>query len=322
MPRSSRDIPPMGRDTGFYRMSGVRLASAVPLPELPAASRGPVAHRIERGSGGRGPEPVDWFHRWLANGRPWLRLGRSASGYVLSFPRWADFVVSQDGREIRCHPGRGLPAGTLRHLLLDQVLPLAFSLRGELVLHGSAVHVPGLGGVAFIGRSGRGKSTLAATLAAAGCPLIADDMLVLRRQRGAVFAVPAYPGVRLWPQDARRHGAAGGRVAHYTPKRRVGAATLPVRTRPSPLAALFIMEPRARRGAMARVLPGSPGERLIDLVRFAYVMDVHDRRQLAHIFSELGAVVEAVPAMRLRVLDSRRDIGRIAAAVREAASRV
>ena len=306
-----------------YRTSGVRIASTFALPELPRAGRGPIAHHVERREGGRPAMPVEWYHRWLANARPWLRFGRSAAGYVLSFPRWADFVVAPDGSRVSCYPSRGLPARTLRHLLLDQVLPLAFTLAGRLVVHASAVHVPGFGAVAFAGRSGRGKSTLAATLVAAGCELLTDDTLVVERHGGAVVVLPSYPGVRLWPVDAGRHGGARVTpVAHYTTKRRVAGTSLRMRDRPSRLRALFLMAPRRQMAAPLRVRTCAPRACLMALVRVAYTTDIHDRRQLARIFEGVGWMTENVPIAILTVRDSRRALPSIGEAVRMAVREV
>ncbi len=50
------------------------------------------------------------------------------------------------------------------------------TLRGETVLHASAVALDGL---AFVGQSGRGKSTVAALLCLDGAELVTDDVLAM-----------------------------------------------------------------------------------------------------------------------------------------------
>ena len=53
---------------------------------------------------------------------------------------------------------------------------------------------------AFVGRSGAGKSTMAAAMAAiGGGEIISDDCLVLHPRAGAWWAMPSGAGVRLWP---------------------------------------------------------------------------------------------------------------------------
>src|SRR5262245_62128690 len=223
-----------------YRWCDVTVLSAIALPELRRGRLARNAWRVDLDGAPRGNHT--WFHRWRIARRTWLAFARTPDGYLLRFPALADFAVSPGARRVVCRPRRGLPAATLRHLLLDQVLPLALSAE-RLVLHASAVHVPGFGAVAFIGRTGRGKSTLAAALALPGCALLTDDCLVIGERGGRVSVWPSYPGVRLWADAAAALGnpAPASALAHYTRKRRLPAdARLPFRSRPSPLRALFL----------------------------------------------------------------------------------
>jgi hypothetical protein len=123
--------------------------------------------------------------------------GKINGGYLLRFPGLADFTVSRSGRDLQCtHFVAGTPLDTLRHLMLDRVLPLVLNLLGDNVLHATAVLTPA-GVCAFIGPAGAGKSTLAAFLSTAGYPPFCDDCMVVRLN-GDAYATPGYPGVRLW----------------------------------------------------------------------------------------------------------------------------
>ena len=57
-----------------------------------------------------------------------------------------------------------------------------------------------------------------------GCPFISDDCLRLKEKDQNIYAIPAYPGFRLW-EDAEKFlfGGNGNHksVAHYTSKLRV-----------------------------------------------------------------------------------------------------
>jgi hypothetical protein len=304
-------------------VSGLTLASTIPLPELPRTPRGPVGCHVRRRTDAVELGSVDWFHRWRLGDRTWLRFGRHAGGYLLRFPHLSDFVVSSAGDRIDCHPFPRLPAATLRHLLLDQVLPLSLTLGGRVVLHASAVHVPGFGSVAFAGESGRGKSTLAAALASRGAQLVTDDTLVLEREGTGLVAIPGYPGVRLWADQLAGSDRARARaVAHYTTKRRLRPGALTFRLRPSPLRAVFLLAPRAPGIAPAAFGRCSPRNRLMGLVRVAYVMDVEDRARLAELFDNLARIAAEVPVARLRVRDSLAAVGCAADAVQQVARAV
>jgi hypothetical protein len=295
------------------------VGSDIPLPQLRRSTRRGVQCRIELAPAAVGAEDLEPFHVWRVRGRPWLSCARDPSGYVLRFPGLADFGVAAEGERIWCRPGPRLPPSTLHHLLLDQVLPLAIGRAGRLVLHASAVHVPGVGAVAFAGTTGRGKSSLAAALARRGCPVITDDCLVLDDGTAGPTAAPGYPGLRLWRDMARtlgpRRAPPHERVAHYSAKKRVGAALVPFRSRPSRLKALFVLARRAHLSVAARASPLSPRERFVAIVPFTFLLDIDDRGQLSRTFAQLTSVVTAVPVMRLQVCDDRRALGDIADSV-------
>ncbi len=303
-----------------YRLHGLTVGSDIPLPQLRRSTRRSVECRIELAlptvDAAAELEP---FHVWRARGRTWLSCARDASGYVLRFPGLADFGVAADGERIWCRPGPRLPQSTLHHLLLDQVLPLAIGRAGRLVLHASAVHVPGVGAIAFAGATGRGKSSLAAALARRGCPVITDDCLVLDESTAGPTAAPGYPGLRLWRDMARtlgpRHASSHERVAHYSAKKRVGAGLVPFRSRPSQLKALFVLARRAHLSVAARASHLSPRQRFVAVVPFTFLLDIDDRGQLSRTFDQLTTLVTAVPVMRLQIRDDRRALGDIADSV-------
>lgn len=300
-----------------YQLHGLTVASGITLPGVRRSARGRGSRLSIEIAGAPGEHRVDSFHHWRVKGmrqRPWLSIGRRAGGYVLRFPDLADFEVSAAGDHIRCRPAARLAGSTLRHLLLDQVLPLALSRSGHLVLHASAVHIPRVGSVAFVGPTGCGKSTLAAALGLRGCPVVTDDCLVvdgLQKGENTSMAVPGYPGLRLWRDAARGLGLerdAGASVAHYSAKRRLATSAVRFRSRPSPLCALFVLGRRRPPGEPTRTRAFGSRDRLIALAPYTYVMDVEDRRQLSQMFRSLSTLVTRIPVVRLNLRESRRRV--------------
>lgn len=154
-----------------YKFCDFSLASNVRFPELPPAGETTAQCRFHL-LPGKSPrfDRCRWTHEWrLPGGRRWLRFAKRDSDYLLRFPGLVDFLVAEGGSEVRCHPRPDTPPSTIRHLFLDQVVPLVLSRQGKLVVHASAVLTPS-GVVAFLGHSGWGKSTLAASFAQAGVP--------------------------------------------------------------------------------------------------------------------------------------------------------
>lgn len=163
------------------------------------------------------------FHQWaFPDGALWTQFFRQGAGYLLRFPDLADFEVSADGASVQGYPAPGVSSPTVEHLYLNQVLPLALSRQGKLVLHGSAVDIGGQG-VAFLGESGRGKSTLAASFATEGTRFLTDDGLLLEWAGEQCLIIPSHPSIRLWEdsQSALMHaGTAMAPPVSFTSKAR------------------------------------------------------------------------------------------------------
>ena len=295
-----------------YLVYGVGLASDTALPELKLFAAGTAAGQISINVR-LGDANADtgcltaarWFLRsTLSNADDWALCGKIEGGYLLRYPGFADFIVDRAGRELRCvriEPGT-VPQ-TLRHLLLDQVLPLVLNLLGRDVLHATAVDTPS-GICAFIGPAGAGKSTLAASFAAAGYSTFCDDCLVLRRN-GGILCTPGYPGVRLWSDSFAalgHHPVKRSDVAGYTSKCRIVSNTRQFPDGLRPLIAIFrISRPADGEPVLstARIEPLTGREAFMELVSAAYVLDVIDPPTLLRHFRCIEQLVTQVPIARL-----------------------
>jgi energy-coupling factor transporter ATP-binding protein EcfA2 len=193
---------------------------------------------------------------------------------------------------------------TVRHLLLDQVLPAISSGEQGSGLHASAVVVGGEA-VAFAGKTGLGKSTLAASFAAAGFPALTDDCLIVKEAGERFLAVPAYSSLRLWNDSATALGADLGRrhrVAAYSQKIRVNRSTskIPFSGDPAPLRCVYLLETRAASRALL-IEPVSERDAFIALVRLAFRLDPYDRVHLANEMDRLARLSQVVSIRLLRV---------------------
>jgi hypothetical protein len=259
------------------------------------------------------------FHQWVfPDGTLWTQFFRQGAGYLLRFPELADFEVSADGCTVQGFPAHGVSSPTVEHLYLNQVMPLALSRQGKLVLHGSAVDIGGQG-VAFLGESGRGKSTLAASFATAGTRFLTDDGLLLEWVEGCCMVIPSHPSIRLWEdsQDALvSEGAAMAPAVSFTSKSRFLAG-------PS---IAFCDEARILRRVFflgegdvetTIIEPLRPAEALIELVKHSFLLDIEARDMLARHFDDLSRLAALPIYYRLDYPRSYEDLP----AVREAVIR-
>lgn len=234
------------------------------------------------------------LHRWtLPDGRPWCLIHRLDDGYRMRFPGMADFLVRSDGG-IDGFPVEGIDAPTLDHLFANQVLPAALSLQQRPVFHASALSMHGAG-VAFLGESGRGKSTLATFLAGRGHPLLTDDGLELREDDDGIWALPNRPSVRLW-EDSRTAllpaDATPLPAVSYTRKERFhAAALLPLATTAVPLRAAFFLGDGSAPAPTITAMP--PQAAHLAWVRHAFLLDVHDKATIARQFHQVARLARA-----------------------------
>ena len=257
-------------------------------------------------------EPA-WNDRWYAGegeGKPYMSLARTREGFLLRFENIADFLISKDLVAVRCRPRSGCPADTVRHLLLDQVLPRVLCHLGRVVVHASAVELDTGQVVAFTGPSGRGKSTLAGAFFRAGHTVYSDDCLLLDVRADGVHATPAYPSLRLWPDAAGKlldeigpDAARLAEMAHYTNKKQLlfGDGDARLETPRRPLTALFLLEPpeNAPADGIVEFLPAGGMQRMVALIESLFALDVRRKSLVQKNFERAGDVARAVPVYRL-----------------------
>jgi len=301
----------------IYHWAGLELSADFALPELLREDRSrapasrPASNRHWRIRGWRGAAPtgsaVRWFHHWtFPNGRRWLSFARADDGYLLRFPRLAEFHIRVGAREVAARRGRSTPNDTFRHLLLDQVLPLIAANRDCLALHASVVDIDA-GAVAFLGSAGQGKSTLAAALGRRGYPVLSDDCCVVRRSTRRFEVWGTYPGVRLFaPSRDRVFGDAptrARRVSHYSSKRRVidDAGTPQFCSRPVPLRRIYVLaEPTTHPPATRVQITRRRGrDGVVDLVGGTFFLDVTDPERALDAFGLAADIVASLQVCSL-----------------------
>jgi hypothetical protein len=196
-------------DGWFGRAFGLVLAGDLPLESVAPARPGRrVDTWLERASRAavdrrwRSARPHTLLERRLVDGSVGLSVERDEEmGFRVWAPRHGCYLVTPDGRRVIAAPPSG-PAWRWERLVLAQVLPLAAVLRGTHVLHASAVALAGRA-VAFMGRSGVGKTTLAGRIVAQGARLVTDDVLAIDDSQAAVRAHRGGAVARIDPRELR-----------------------------------------------------------------------------------------------------------------------
>ena len=287
-----------------YRICGYTFRSNVPIQELvPGDDRQPEFTFQLCADRKHYTESYHWLNHWYAlDGSKWLSFAKLDAAYLLRFPAYADFVVSTNARTVCCYLQANCPPETMRHLLLNQVIPVVLSHFGKLVLHASACATP-QGVIAFMGMTGAGKSTLAASFGLRGFAVLSDDCLLVEEQDEEIMTTLSYPGLRLWPETVAalfEQEPVLQPLAHYTEKKRLlfdqdhfdGALSL---------RAIYVLtQPEDMQEINGvTITPLVAGEALLETVKHNFQLDITDRGKLAHSFRQYEWLAKSVPFFRL-----------------------
>ena len=292
-----------------YSYAGLTLSSSWELPELPRAVQyswcAPDISIYRLAAPPRTPDEGGWVHDWRSphdSDKPFLSLFKIDEQFLLRFPGLADFLISIGDKRVGAWTAPKTSAETLRHLLLNQVLPRVLSQQGKLVLHAGAIEVGGQC-VAFLGQTGSGKSTLTASFQAQNYPLLSDDTIVVTQGRLSTIAQPTYRSLRLWPEAVAGLYAktpAPAPVSQYTSKTRViladAAATA---IAPLHLGALYVLAEDESAVASISLARLSKREGCIAIISNAMPLDVTDNILAAKMLETASKIAERVPLFLL-----------------------
>ncbi|MFN3944123.1 MAG: hypothetical protein ACK4K7_04250 [Allosphingosinicella sp.] len=176
-----------------YRLYGLCLSSGIALPEL-AAEESSGAADVEVSFGA--------LHHLHSGSHEPVSFEPCAEGHLLSVREVARFLIA-GGRRIIVDPAPGASDRNVRLFLLGSAFGALLHQRGILPIHANAIDF-GSVAVAFGGHSGAGKSTIAARFAAAGRPLLSDDVCAVTFEGDAPVVHQGVPRIRLWA-DALQH---------------------------------------------------------------------------------------------------------------------
>jgi hypothetical protein len=284
-----------------YVVYGLGVRSAVELPELTRGS-GPTEVDVRVG-------PVPDAPRDEVTTGGALRV---TPEHTCLYFRNTGAIRVRAGREITIDPDPGADPATLRACVLGPALGLLLHQRGLLVLHASAV-VLGDGVVAFLGRSGQGKSTTAAALHVRGCGVIADDVVAVDLTApGGPVVRPGYPQLKLWPDAVTALGERPDALSRVVAReeKRARAVTAPPEAS-WPLHRVYVLTDDE---ALA-LDPLAGHAAVFELVQHSYIAPALPRLGSAHDLTQCIRLATTVPVRRLRRPRSLAGLDRLATLV-------
>jgi hypothetical protein len=305
----------MPKAVWFYAAFGLRLRADQPIVGLlpiPGRPEIDVEISLDTGEQGwsslcRGTQSCLFVSNYLdRRGQPVLQVwevGRDAH-FWFRYSDGIEFVIDRQGARIWGR--RPAPAADedMAWFLLGPILGFVLRLRGVMCLHASAV-VVGRHALVLMGPRGAGKSTTAAMFARWGYPVLADDVLSIREQRGTMCAFPSVPCLTLWPEAVQYLYGAPDALPRLAPvesidpaydKRRLNltADGYHFQSEPVPLGAIYILSSPRRPGA-PRLEPLAGGSGMMALARNTYRAELLDKKMQAQEFEALGRLAATIP---------------------------
>lgn len=176
---------------------------------------------------------IEWLGdaRAEGDGEIVLRVGRSGDFLIAEWMSGARFVVRRDGTGAHLEGFDGADPREVEKLRRGAARLCLHHLEGKIALHGAAVAIGGRAAV-LIGKSGQGKSTLAASLCTDhGGTLYADDAVALERASSSEWTVKSLEQEH-WLDAAARRAVLGDETTYANkepiPAARVGTADVPL----------------------------------------------------------------------------------------------
>ena len=282
----------------MYRIFDILVASDLPLPELPEEESGSANIYFSLGSHKNyGEQEPIWFHTWPdPNGQIYISCAHMPENcYLIRYPKLADFHINSTLDMVHINPAPQTPPETLQHLVLDQIIPRILGQLGRLVLHASAIRLKNNTGIAFLGSSGWGKSTLATSFIQSGSDLITDDCLLIESRKKNAIGIPSYYGTRLHSDSADelfKTPPAWSRVSHYSDKKRLALPKQSNSKNTVHIDALFLLDqPRIKMNQQnIEVKQVKGAEAIMTMIKRTFLMDVKKMDIAAKLFLSAGAI--------------------------------
>jgi hypothetical protein len=292
-----------------YSFFGLSIRSSAEIPGVcgaPAPSRDPDIQIHWKCAPGKERFPLsesETLHYSTSetdeSGQPALRIWNIAGGefWHLEYFDGTQFWLDREVKNIWVDWGANSSVEDAASYLLGPVLGLALRLRGVTCLHASAVSVDGFA-VVFAGPEGAGKSTAAAAMAQASCPVISDDVVALVEHEDSFRVLPAYPYLSLWPDSVEflnQQPVDLPRFSKNWEKRRlaVGTGEFQFESRMLPLRAIYLLGDRP--GDFAPRVEEIPVQSaLLAIIANSYATNILDAEMRAQEFKLFGRLLSHV----------------------------
>ena len=199
----------------YYYLYGLTIKSnkiiheLISIDELPTVdidlcfhlNNSPIQYKFQKEakelfrSGGLSASNIPYFTIWKQfDSKEEYLICRYSNGKDCAF-----FVIEEGGKTVHVYYSAFISLTDLSTYFSGPVIGCILKLKEKFCLHASVVNINEKA-VLFIGEKQAGKSTLIATFASLGYPILSDDIAVIYSKKGQYFVHVGYPRLRLWEE--------------------------------------------------------------------------------------------------------------------------
>jgi hypothetical protein len=203
--------------------------------------------------------------------------------------------VNDDGSDVKIlitEDAKNMNLGTLTLGFTSVLTGICLNLKGQVAIHANAVSLEGLG-IAFVGYSGMGKSTLSAYCVYQGAGLITDDVLVVDEN---AFLKPGNPRIKLYPETGESLGLDASAETDYKIFYEPGQLGAKLHDTPVPLGIIYLLAESLNGSIYAESIPQS--QAVFELLTHGYDVTLFIPKN-PHLFHAYTHLVKQVPVKKL-----------------------
>ncbi len=260
---------------------------------------------------------ISWYHSWKEGSnstKDSLSAGkRKDQWYILYFHfEKITFAINPNGSEIFYHLQDPKTKSTLKHLILNHVIPLVINHKGIEVLHASSILISN-GAILFVGGSGYGKSTIATGLIKNGFGVISDDATPIFFKNNQFFIKNGPPEMNLWPH-ARNLLNLNKQKVNNPRKELIQLRKNQHVTGSFPFVQIYLLKPQEENTEIS-IESLSKKETLLELLKSTLRLDITNKNMLQNQLTTLKKIVDIIPTKALTYKKNIPDINKLCSAI-------
>lgn len=213
-----------------------------------------------------------------------------------------------NGNKIIINPYTGFDEKYLRIIILGSAFGILLHQLGRLVLHGNAVKMDNFA-IAFLGPSGRGKSTTSLAMHKHGHPLLSDDILSIELDKNNPLLFSNFPRIKLWPEVIRYFQEDPEIIPkiHLKTNKRYYTIQENFQNMKIPLKTIYSIE----KSVDSTIEEMKPQRALIELTKSSYCLRMFNKNELRKNLIQCAQIVNYIELKCLKINHSFNELPKI-----------